>query len=421
VRIRIMRLVVVLVMATLIAGVVGVSGAVGEKESIKIGMTISTSGNYAYASLSGFKGVQIWVEDVNNRGGIYVKEFDKKLPVDLKYYDDRSDKATVARLYEKLINEDKVDILFAPFGSTLTSAAAAITEKHGKILNIWSAASDSIYEQGYQYVISATEVPCSLMPKPEIEHMHSLGVTSVAIIYNEEPFNAGQAQYAKIFAENLGIHVAQYEKFSTGMMDFTMLLEKARRSNADALYASAYLGDLINLIKQMKELDLMFDYTYMVYSGQLELWVEALGDDGLYIFGHTLWHPDLVWPMNTGLTRDAFGVLYAELFPQERAPDYQTSLAYGAGPILEEMIKKAGTLEADALKQAALDLSGELVVVTGPYKIDETGKQLLMPFSIIQVNKNSETGEYEHILVWPEEIVTGETVYPIPSWQERSH
>ena len=416
---KILRTVVVVGMCLMLGEIAGISQGAVEKESIKIGMTISTSGQYAYASLSGFRGVQVWVEDVNRRGGIYVAEYGRKLPVELRYYDDRSDKATVVKLYEKLIVEDKIDIAIAPFGSTLTSAAAAITEKYGIFLNIWSAAADSIYEQGYKYIVSTTEVPVSLMPKPEIDHMHSLGIKKLAIIYNEEPFNAGQAKFAKEFAENYGMEVVLYEKTTTGTLDFSMLLEKVRASGAEALYASHYLGDQINILKQMKELGLMPKYVYMVYSGQLEPWTEALGDDGLYIFGHTLWHPALIWPINAGLTRDEFIELYNQLFPGERPPDFQTSLAYGAGAILEEIIKHAGSLKAAALKQAALDLSGKLVVITGPYAIDETGKQLLMPFSVTQVVKDPETGAYKHEIVWPPEVATAKPVFPIPSWEER--
>ena len=66
--------------------------------------------------------------------------------------DDRSDKAMVPRVYETLIKEKGVDILFGPFGSTLTGAAANTTEQFDKFLMIWSASSDAIYEQGYKYV-----------------------------------------------------------------------------------------------------------------------------------------------------------------------------------------------------------------------------------------------------------------------------
>ena len=56
--------------------------------------------------------MQMWADDVNARGGINVGG--KKLPVELKIYDDTSDLGTSTRLIEKLILEDKVDFLIPP-------------------------------------------------------------------------------------------------------------------------------------------------------------------------------------------------------------------------------------------------------------------------------------------------------------------
>jgi branched-chain amino acid transport system substrate-binding protein len=388
------------------------------KDQIIVGTTISTTGTFTFASSQGFKGLQVWVDDVNKRGGIFVKSLNKKLPIKLVYYDDRSDKETVVKLYEKLVTEDKVDICFAPFGSTLTGAAAAITEKHGKMLIIWSAAADAIYEQGYKYIVSATEVPNSLMPKPEVEHMASLGVKKMAIIYADEPFPAGMAKFAKSIGEKLGMTVPIFEKYSPGTKDFTILLQKAQAAKPEGFYASAYMDDLKNILRQMRELNIMFPYVYMVYSGMPQ-WLD-LGDEGLYIFGHTLFHEDLKWRVNAGMDLPQFMANFNRLFPKsEYPPDFQTSLAYGAGVILEEMIKKAGSLEAKDLKQAALDLSGKLTVMTGPYEIDATGKQLQMPFTVTQVQKDKVTGKIKLVLLWPKAVATGEPVYPIPPWDKR--
>jgi branched-chain amino acid transport system substrate-binding protein len=389
-------------------------GSASAKEVIKIGLTISTTGKYTFASSQGFKGVKIWADQVNKNGGLMLEG--KRVPVKLVYYDDRSEKETVVKLYEKLINEDKVDVCFAPFGSTLTGAAAAITAKHNKMLIIWSAASDSIYAQGYKYIVSATETPVSLMPKPEIDHMASLGVKKVAIVYVDEPFPAGLAQHAKRLAEKSGIEVTTYEKFSAGTKDFTILLQKVRMSKADAFYASAYMDDQKIMIRQMKEANLMFPYVYMVYSGMPQ-WGD-LGDDGLYIFGHTLYHNSLNWSVNAGLSRAEFEKVYDKTFPNaENPPDFQTSLSYGAGVLLEKFIEKANSLDAAALKKAALDLSGNVTVMTGPYEIDETGKQLLMPFIVTQVKK--ENGKQHLILLYPPDVATGKIVYPIPGWDQR--
>ncbi len=388
------------------------------KDNIVIGTTISTTGSFTFASSQGFKGLQVWVDDVNKRGGIFVKEFNKKLPVKLVYYDDRSDKETVVKLYDKLVTEDKVDISFAPFGSTLTGAAAAITEKHGSMLIIWSAAADAVYDQGYKYIVSATEVPNSLMPKPEVEHMASLGVKKMAVIYSDEPFTAGMARFAKSIGEKLGMTVPIFEKYSPGTKDFTILLQKVQATKPDGFYASAYMDDLKNILRQMRELNIMFNYVYMVYSGMPQ-WLD-LGDEGLHIFGHTLFHDDLKWKVNAGMDLTQFVARFKTLFPKsEYPPDFQTSLAYGAGVILEEMIKKAGTLNAKDLKQAAIDFSGKLTVMTGPYEIESSGKQLQMPFTVTQVQKDKTTGKQKFILLWPKAVATGEPVYPIPPWDKR--
>jgi branched-chain amino acid transport system substrate-binding protein len=387
---------------------------------IKVGVTISTTGPYSYASLSGYRGIQVCVDEVNERGGIYVKEFGKSIPLKLVTYDDRSDKEQVARLYEKLITEDQVDIAIAPFGSTLTTAAAAITEKYKKVLMGWSAASDTIFEQGYKYVLEGTQVPNSLMPEPHIKHMAHLGVKTIAILYSEEPFPAGQAKYAKSFAEKEGINVVFYEKYSTGTVDFSTTLRKIRDLKPDAFYVSAYLDDQANILRQMKELDIMFKYVFMVYAGQLAQWLQATGADGLFIFGHTLFHENLKWNVTAGMALDEFMSVFKKKFPGVE-PDFQTSLAYGSCILLAEMIKKAGSLNPDELMQAARELSGKLKVLTcvRPIEFDSNWKQTGCPFSVVQVQKDPVTNKYKLVIVWPPEVRTGKEVYPIPGWTQR--
>ncbi len=92
---------------------------------IRIGMTVSSSGNFALASQSGERGVEIWVDEVNAAGGLEING--EKRMVELVKRDDRSDKQMVARVYEDLIVNENVDMLMAPFVSTLTAAAATVT------------------------------------------------------------------------------------------------------------------------------------------------------------------------------------------------------------------------------------------------------------------------------------------------------
>ena len=78
--------------------------AVHSKDKIRIGQAVSLSGPLATSNaVVSTPYYDLWVKDVNAEGGIYVKEYGKKLPVELLIYDDKSEIGTMTRLLEKLI------------------------------------------------------------------------------------------------------------------------------------------------------------------------------------------------------------------------------------------------------------------------------------------------------------------------------
>ena len=199
------------------------------------------------------------------------------------------------------------------------------------------------------------------------------------------------------------------------MRDFVLLsvmIQKALASGADAFYPASYEGDQMNIARQMRELDANFPMTYMFYGSQPQFL--EIGEDAKYLFSQTLLHEKVNWKVNAGLNRDQMVARYGELFPDVAyTADFQTALAYGAGAVLEEIIKKADSIEPAALKQAAIDLSKKITVMTGPYEILETGKQIQMEFVVMQ---NQEQGLE---VVYPESIATAKPVLPVPDYSKR--
>lgn len=85
------------------------------KDKIRIGNAISLSGPYAPGAITTqIAPYDMWVKEVNAKGGIFVKEYGKKLPIEIIRYDDKSDIGTSVKLVEKLILDDKVDLLLPP-------------------------------------------------------------------------------------------------------------------------------------------------------------------------------------------------------------------------------------------------------------------------------------------------------------------
>lgn len=390
---------------------IGMGAAFAQETPIRIGMTVSSTGTFALAAQSGLRGAEIWIDDVNARGGIELGG--KKRKVELVKLDDRSDKTLVPKVYETLLKEEKVDLLFGPFGSTLTAAAVNSTEAAGKFMVIWSASADSIYAQGYKYIVSATQIAGSLLGNPGVEALHAVGAKKVAFAYVDEPFPASLTQGSVALAKKLGMDVTMNEKFAKGTKDFNILIQKARASGADAFYPTAYEGDQMTIARQLREANVDFKAVYMVYASQPQFLQQA-GKDGLYLLSQTLLHDKINWKVTHGLNRAQMMERYAKLFPNAQyTADFQTALAYGAGVVTEELIRSAQSVEAAKLKEAALKLNDKIVTVTGEYRIDETGKQFKNAFSIMQ----NLPGGTE--VVFPAAVATAKTVYPVPPFEQR--
>jgi len=153
------------------------------KDKIRIGQAIALSGPLAGGvAIAGGRIYQMWVEEVNKDGGIYVKEYGKKLPVELIRYDDKSDIGTMTKLLEKLILEDKVDFVFPPWGTAWLFAAAPVANKYGYILIGGPGGALKLKELSLPYFFqvlnfSETQAPALAGIFKEV------GVKSVAVIY----------------------------------------------------------------------------------------------------------------------------------------------------------------------------------------------------------------------------------------------
>ena len=96
-----------------------------EKDSIVIGASRPLTGPLSVYEQVAFGPIyKMWIDEVNANGGIYVEEYGKKLPIETIIYDDESDVDKMTKNLEKLAEEDQVDLLFPPAGTTFLFTAA---------------------------------------------------------------------------------------------------------------------------------------------------------------------------------------------------------------------------------------------------------------------------------------------------------
>ena len=129
---------------------------------IKLGTLYASSGPFASISMPVHSGLKLWIEGVNAAGGVYVKAFDKKIPIKLIAYDDQSSTATAATLYNQLITQDKVDLLVSDSGSVLTSVAVPIARDHKMLLIDQTGTGANFFTPDNPYIVLMSDPVSSI-------------------------------------------------------------------------------------------------------------------------------------------------------------------------------------------------------------------------------------------------------------------
>src|SRR5439155_18467618 len=160
------------------AAVLGVSSAGATSAPLVIGVTISQTGSAAGTAAYVLQGYQRWVGDANHHGGLLGR------PVELRVYDDKSDPATAAALYRKLIAEDRVDLLAGPYASAVSQAVIPVTEELHKVL-IGETAGTSLFD-GTHYAVQGFPQGSRYLPAI-VDVAKAAGYRTVTLLANDAP------------------------------------------------------------------------------------------------------------------------------------------------------------------------------------------------------------------------------------------
>ncbi len=378
-------------------GLIASGAALGAKKPILVGASVALTGKYSRTGQEQLNGYRLWIEDVNARGGLLGR------PVKLVYYDDESKPVTGAKLYEKLISGDQVDLLLGPYSSGVTLAASTIAEKHHFPMVSTGAASSKIWSRGYKNVFGLY-TPAEKYMNQILGFAKQKGLSRVALIHADTAFPRAVAKGVKALVKQLGMQLVFEEEYSKGSTDFAAMLVKLRLRKPEVLVGGSYLPDSTAFVRQAKEYRFSPKIMAFAVGPGLPDFGKNLGPDAEGVMGNTQWEKSLKLP-----GAKAFGLRYQRRFGH--APGYHAAGGYGAGQVLEAAVKRAGSLDRDALRKALSQL--KITTVFGRYAVDSTGKQIGKPGYTIQWIEGK-----RHIVL-PREHATHRLIYPFRPWQDR--
>src|SRR6266568_4677119 len=244
-------LVAALLLAACSSGTASNSGAQTAKP-IKIGISLSRSGDFSDPATQVERGYQLWADHVNAKGGLLGRK------VQLVVVDDASSPTQVVTNYQNLISRDKVDLVFGPFSSLLTIPSAQVAARYGyaflepegggpkvfaaKLRNLFFVQPAPAVSNGEVFAKWVLSLPAAERPK------------TAAYPSLDDPFASPVADKVREEFEAAGIRTVHKTIYPAETTDRTPIVQKVAAAHPDVVVAGTQSEDAYAQVKAMIQL-----------------------------------------------------------------------------------------------------------------------------------------------------------------------
>ena len=371
-----------------------------QKSEIVLGGALSLTGRFSTEATEHLRAYQLFIDELNAAGGVALRGAARKLPVRLLHYDDQSDTSAAAKLYERLITSDKVDLLFSPWGSGPNFSVTAVTEKHKFPMVLASAASDAIYSRGFKYIYNTTDL-ASAMPRPLIDFLKTKkgDLKRVAVLYENFLFTTTLRDVFVKAIQAEGFEVVLDERYPLQAQDFTGLMTKVKAAAPDAVIVFSLMPPSVYATRQAREVGVAPKLLFInIGPMYVKEYMEPLGRMTEGVVETGFWHQDLPYP---GARQ--FHDRYLTRFGKPASTD--AAYAYMAAQILFQAVEKSGSLDREALNETLK--KEEFTTIGGKYRYDARGVNIHSRPFLTQVQDG------KRVVAWPPDLTTTTLRYPM--------
>jgi branched-chain amino acid transport system substrate-binding protein len=345
-----------------LAAALAVAGSsVFAQDMIKIGAIAPKTGPLAGgAVVTQWPNVQLWVEQVNARGGLNVGG-EKKL-IELIEYDDKTNPGEHIKLAQRLATQDKVDFVVAPYGTGFNIATAPIYGKFGYPMIAVSAITDKADELTSRYsnlffTLGTTTAFVDGVKEILVEQREAGNIgNEVAMVNVADAFGIELSDRARELFTEAGFEIVYDKSYPLGTPDLSPVMKGAKDSGAKAFVAWSYPPDSFGLAEQAIIEDLDVNLYYSAVATSFPAFKGAYGNKINNVLGAGGTNVD-----------DPVIAAYrdAHLEITGKVADYWASAnTYAALQILEQAIEGAATLDRNVVTQYIKDNSFDTVMGT---------------------------------------------------------
>jgi branched-chain amino acid transport system substrate-binding protein len=390
----------------------GGTTSAGTTTPIKIGISLSLSGDFSADGQAFEQGYKLWANDVNSHGGLLGRQ------VTLDIVSDASSDTQVTTNYQKLITQDKVDLLFGPFSTLLTKPASVVANRYGYALVEGAGGGPSVFNRGLNNVFDVS-LPVANNLVSFTTWLNALPAgqrpKTVAYATQNDPFTQPQVDLANQLLTGDGFTAAIPAAaggpeivYPSETTDFAPIAQKLIAAHADVVVLGTLLPDVTAFIQAFKQQH--YNPKAIIATAgpdQGTQFTSAIGGaasaEGIMVPNG--WYAQQNTPGNAAMVQE-----YIQKYGGTAdGISADVPEAYSVGQVIAQAVTKIGSLNQAKLIQELH--SDTFTSVQGPVKMDSTGQNTLVQSFLFQWQNGS------LVPIFPADTTGAQAPeYPKPNW-----
>jgi branched-chain amino acid transport system substrate-binding protein len=373
---------------------------------IKIGVSLSLSGDFSADGQAFQQGYQLWADTVNKAGGVLCRQ------VKLDVVSDASSTTQVTTNYQKLITVNHDDIVFGPFSTLLTKPASVIANRYGYAMLEGAGGGPSVFTQGLNNVFDVSPPVANLLLS-FTQYILSLPAssrpTTAAYATEDDPFTQPQVDIARAALEKGGIKTLSYQVYPAETTDFTPIAQRLIASNAQIIVTGTMLPDITAFIQAFKQQH--YNPQALIATAgpdQGSQFTKAIGGtnvaEGIFV-PNGGWYPSINTFQNAQMVKDYL----AKYGGTADGISSDVAEAFSVGQVFQQAATKINSIDNTKLI-AELHSGDTFQTVQGPVKFDSTGQNILATGYLFQWQKAN------LVSVYPANQAQDAPEFPKPNW-----
>jgi branched-chain amino acid transport system substrate-binding protein len=350
---------------------------------IKVGAAHALSGPANPSGNPSRNGINLAVKQINENKRLGTTVDDEAVVLEVIWEDTAGDKDQASEVFDKLINDDQVVTILGPTLSNSAFEADPVAQEAGVPVIASSNTATGITEIG-EYIFRTSLPESALIPNTIKEIKASLGVQTVAVMYDEvDAFTkSGDEVFEQVLREE-GLEIVTTETFQTGETDFSAQLTKIKELNPDAIVVSALAAEAILILQQARELGIPENVRFIGGNGFNTPDLFNAGEAANGAISGAAWNI-----YETNPASEKFVEAYQAEYGSD--PDQFAAQAYTAVFVLAEAIRNAESADRARIRDAlaALDETNKIDSPLGLFSFDENRDPVHSP--VVQTIVNGE-------------------------------